>query len=236
MGRAGCHTGSRERRHNGRVDRKLRSIPQGHAVGNDLDAAVVKTCDRHIQIAHKCVTSDTGPRLPANTSCRSLERASPTPQSTRPSAGCSMVAKRVERGRRHRQLRADKGKGRRKRRNRRARKWSEGNVSSGQDGTLQKGRLLKGPVWDNKSAWDAASSCGSRAAWSCSAMAVAAGACQPPALGSGRCPDKSKDDGGAGLSSNSSQEGGRNPRRRPEARPRRQQLVGRRHANTTHSQ
>ena len=58
----------------------------------------------------------------------------------------------------------------------RTRKWSEGKVSSGQDGTLQKGRLLKGPVWENKSAWDAASSCGSGAAWSCSAMAVAAGA------------------------------------------------------------
>ena len=91
------HTVGHERRHNDRVDRKLRSIPQGQAVGNDLDAAVVKTCDCHIQIAHTCVTSDTGPRLPANTSCRSLERASPTPQSTRPSAGCSMVAKRAER-------------------------------------------------------------------------------------------------------------------------------------------
>ena len=47
------HTVGRERRHNGRVNRKLRSIPQGQAVGNDLDAAVVKTCDRHIHIAHK---------------------------------------------------------------------------------------------------------------------------------------------------------------------------------------
>lgn len=54
---------------------------------NDLDMAVVRTSKCHIQVAHKCLTN-TGSLLPANTS-PPFEWASPIPQNTRPSAGCS---------------------------------------------------------------------------------------------------------------------------------------------------
>ena len=93
-------------------------------------------------------------RAPASLQTRAAARSSGHPR-LRKAPDLAQAARwspRGSRGRRHRQLRADKGKGRRKRRNRRARKWSEGKVSSGQDGTLQKGRLLKGPVCENKSA------------------------------------------------------------------------------------
>ena len=83
------HTTGCEWRHNGRVDRKLRSNPQAQAACSDLDAAVIETSDRHIQIAHNSVARDTGSSFFANTSGGPLERAFKTPQSTSPSAGCS---------------------------------------------------------------------------------------------------------------------------------------------------
>ena len=90
----------------------------------------------------------------------------PRPRRAPDLAQAARWSPRGSRGRRHRQLRADRGKGRRRRRKKRARRWSEGKDSSGQVGTLVKGRLLKGPVWECKSAWEPTSSRETRSAWS----------------------------------------------------------------------
>ena len=66
---------------------------------------------------------------------------------------CTLFLRRAASSRAHDGYR----RGRRRRRRRRARKGSEGKVSSGQVGTVVKGRLLNGPVWDNRRACEGTS-------------------------------------------------------------------------------
>ena len=114
-------------------------IPQREAVCDDLDAMVIKARDRHIEVTDKGVRGHvrghSSPGLAAHAGCCTLERAASTPDREH-------AARRSPRGSRGRRHRWAGGGGRR-------RKGSEGKA---QVGTVVKGQLLNGPVWENRRA------------------------------------------------------------------------------------
>ena len=136
--------------------------PKSQPIGDDLDPAVIQMVDAgDVQVCHPRVGGHPGTRFAANPSCCSLQW-SPRLRRRPDCAQAERWSPKGSRVRRHRQERADNGKGRRSRRRSKRRKCSEEYVDSGPYGTMVKTRLAYGPLLDSRRAWLA----GGNACWS----------------------------------------------------------------------
>ena len=85
---AGCGCQSR---HQGSVDGKLSAAPQGQAIGNDFDAAVVSGDTGDVQVPYQRVHADGGTSLPTHSCGCTFEWDAAPAQDTRPRASGPMV-------------------------------------------------------------------------------------------------------------------------------------------------
>ena len=85
---AGCGCQSR---HQGSVDGKLSAAPQGQAIGNDFDAAVVSGDTGDVQVPYQRVHADGGTSLPTHSGGCTFEWDAAPAQDTRPRASGPVV-------------------------------------------------------------------------------------------------------------------------------------------------
>ena len=89
---AGCGCQSR---HQGSVDGKLSAAPQGQAIGNDFDAAVVSGDTGDVQVPYQRVHADGGTSLPTHSGGCTFEWDAAPAQDTRPRASGPVVPQGV---------------------------------------------------------------------------------------------------------------------------------------------
>ena len=115
-----------ERRNQCCVDSQLAPPQKWQAIGYDLDPAVIQTVDAgDVQVCHPRVGGHPGTRFAANPSCCSLQWSPPQLRRSPDCAQAERWSPKGSRVRRHRQERADNGKGRRGCRRSKRRKCSE---------------------------------------------------------------------------------------------------------------